>query len=42
MVQQVGVSVDGEVVTDLDVDASVLDGRTVRAGKRRFARVVVR
>ncbi|MCU0308232.1 MAG: tyrosine--tRNA ligase [Thermoleophilia bacterium] len=42
MVQQGGVSVDGEVVTDLDVDASVLDGRTVRAGKRRFARVVVR
>ena len=37
-----GVSVDGEPVGDLDVDAAALDGRVLRAGKRRFARVVIR
>jgi tyrosyl-tRNA synthetase len=41
MVQQGGVSADGEVVESLDVDASVLDGRVVRAGKKRFARIRV-
>ena len=41
MVQQGGVSVDGEVLTDLDVDASALDGRVLRAGKKRFARIRV-
>jgi tyrosyl-tRNA synthetase len=41
MVQQGGVSADGEVVQALDVDASVLDGRVVRAGKKRFARIRV-
>ena len=41
MVQQGGVSADGEVVADLDLDASVLDGRVVRAGKKRFARIRV-
>lgn len=39
MVQQGGVSADGEVVNALDVDASTLDGRVVRAGKKRFARI---
>lgn len=39
MVQQGGVSADGEVVDALDVDASLLDGRVVRAGKKRFARI---
>ena len=34
-----GVSVDGDPVRDLDVDATSLDGRVLRAGKRRFARV---
>ena len=34
-----GVSVDGESVRDLDVDASRLDGRVLKAGKRRFARL---
>lgn len=34
-----GVSVDGEPVRELDVDASRLDGRVLRAGKRRFARL---
>ncbi len=39
MLTQGGVSVDGEVLGDLDVDASSLDGRIVRAGKKRFVRV---
>ena len=30
-------SVDGEPVSDLDLDAAALDGRVIRAGKRRFA-----
>jgi tyrosyl-tRNA synthetase len=37
-----GVSVDGEPVRDLDLDAAALDGRVLRAGKRRFARVRIR
>ncbi len=41
MLTQGGVSVDGEVLEDLDVDASALDGRIVRAGKKRFVRVRV-
>jgi len=41
MLTQGGVSVDGEVLGDLDVDASALDGRIVRAGKKRFVRVRV-
>jgi tyrosyl-tRNA synthetase len=41
MLTQGGVSVDGEPLGDLDVDAAVLDGRIVRAGKKRFARVRV-
>lgn len=41
MVQQGGVSADGEVVDALDLDASALDGRVVRAGKKRFARIRV-
>jgi tyrosyl-tRNA synthetase len=41
MLQQGGVSADGEVVGALDVDASTLDGRVVRAGKKRFARIRV-
>jgi len=36
-----GVSIDGEPVRDLDLDAARLDGRVLRAGKRRFARVRV-
>jgi tyrosyl-tRNA synthetase len=39
LLAQGAVSVDGRVVTDLDVDADALDGRTLRAGKRRFARL---
>ncbi|HMO00087.1 MAG TPA: tyrosine--tRNA ligase [Miltoncostaeaceae bacterium] len=34
-----GVSLDGEPLRDLDLDAATLDGRVLRAGKRRFARV---
>lgn len=41
MLQQGGVSADGHVVADLDVDAAALDGRVVRAGKKRFARIRV-
>jgi tyrosyl-tRNA synthetase len=41
MLTQGGVSVDGDPMSDLDVDASALDGRIVRAGKKRFARIRV-
>ena len=41
MLQQGGVSADGDVVADIDVDAAALDGRVVRAGKKRFARIRV-
>lgn len=41
MLQQGGVSADGEVISDIDVEASALDGRVVRAGKKRFARIRV-
>ena len=37
LIQQGGVSVDGEPVTDLDVPTERLDGRVLRAGRRRFA-----
>jgi tyrosyl-tRNA synthetase len=33
-----GLTLDGQVVTDLDLDAARLDGSLLRAGKRRFAR----
>jgi tyrosyl-tRNA synthetase len=42
MLTQGGVSVDGVPLLDLDVDASALDGRVVRAGKKRFAKARVR
>ncbi|MFP5451504.1 MAG: tyrosine--tRNA ligase [Thermoleophilia bacterium] len=35
------VRVDDEPLTDLDIDAATLDGRVLRAGKRRFARIAV-
>ena len=41
MLTQGGVSVDGDSLGELDVDASSLDGRVVRAGKKRFARIRV-
>jgi tyrosyl-tRNA synthetase len=41
MLQQGGVSADGEVISGVDVDAAELDGRVVRAGKKRFARIRV-
>jgi tyrosyl-tRNA synthetase len=34
-----GVSLDGEPVTELDLPSERLDGRVIRAGKRRFARL---
>jgi tyrosyl-tRNA synthetase len=39
LIAQGGVTVDGERLDDLDVAAAVLDGKVVRAGKRRFTRV---
>ncbi len=39
MLEQGGVSVDGEVIAGVDVDAAALAGRVVRAGKKRFARI---
>jgi len=41
MLTQGGVSVDGDPLGELDVDAAALDGRIVRAGKKRFARIRV-
>ena len=41
LIQQGGVSVDGEPITELDVPADRLDGRVLRAGRRRFARIRV-
>jgi len=35
------VSLDGEKVADLDLPADALDGRVLKAGKRRFARLVL-
>lgn len=40
LIAQGGVTVDGERLAELDVTAGALDGKVVRAGKRRFARVV--
>jgi tyrosyl-tRNA synthetase len=34
-----GVTLDGERVTEIDLPADALDGRVIRAGKRRFARL---
>jgi tyrosyl-tRNA synthetase len=41
LIAQGGVTVDGERRDDLDVPAAALDGKVVRAGKRRFTRVDV-
>jgi tyrosyl-tRNA synthetase len=42
LIEQGGVTLDGEPIGELDVDAARLDGRVLRAGKRRFARIRVR
>jgi tyrosyl-tRNA synthetase len=39
LLEQGGVKIDGEVVTELEVPTQLLDGALVQAGKRRFARV---
>ena len=39
LLAQGGVSLDGVPLGELDVDAAALDGRVIRAGKRRFGRV---
>lgn len=41
LISQGGVTLDGERVDDLDVDAASLSGRVLKAGKRRFARIDV-
>jgi tyrosyl-tRNA synthetase len=41
LIAQGGVKVDGNPVSDLDVDAARLDGSLLQAGKRRFARVFI-
>ncbi|MBA3347535.1 MAG: tyrosine--tRNA ligase [Actinobacteria bacterium] len=38
LIAQGGVKIEGTVATDLDVSRSALLGRTIQAGKRRFAR----
>lgn len=40
LIAQGGVSLDGDRLSELDVPAADLDGRTLRAGKRRYARIV--
>jgi len=40
LIQQGGVSVDGEAVREVDVPRTALSGRVLRAGKRRFVRLV--
>jgi len=40
LIQQGGVALDGEPVSALDFPASALRGRVLRAGKRRFVRLV--
>jgi len=42
LIEQGGVTLDGEPMRELDVDAARLDGRVLRAGKRRFGRIRVR
>ncbi len=39
LLAQGGVKLDGETVTDVEVDVQRLDGVLVQAGKRRFARI---
>ena len=39
LIAQGGVTVDGEKVTDLELDSAQLGGRVIKAGKRRFARI---
>ena len=40
LIAQGGVSLDGERLTELDLPAEALEGRILRAGKRRYARIV--
>ncbi len=40
LIAQGGVSRDGERLTELDLRAEALEGRILRAGKRRYARIV--
>jgi tyrosyl-tRNA synthetase len=39
MIAQNGVRLDDEVVHEADLPADALDGRVLRAGKRRFVRL---
>ena len=42
LIAQGGVRLDGEPLSDLEIDARRLDGALLQAGKRRFARVFLR
>ena len=42
LIAQGGVKLDGDPVTELELPADRLDGALLQAGKRRFARLVVR
>jgi tyrosyl-tRNA synthetase len=42
LIAQGGVRIDGEPLSELEVEAERLDGAVVQAGKRRFARVFLR
>jgi len=39
LIEQGGVSLDGEALTTLDLPANALDGRVLKVGKRRFKRL---
>ena len=41
LIAQGAVKLDGELVSDIEVDAERLDGALLQAGKRRFARLSV-
>jgi len=41
LIQQGGVRIDGEKVTDVDAAVTVRDGMVVQVGKRKFAKVVL-
>jgi tyrosyl-tRNA synthetase len=41
VVMQGGFSVNGEPVRDMDVDATTLDGATIKVGRKKFAKIVI-
>ncbi len=41
LIEQGGVRLDGEPVTEIEIDSVRLDGALLQVGKRRFARLFV-